>query len=82
MVTGDVVNRFATAERRSGERDRCGEMTYRSTRDFIDYEELEPVTVKGKPQPVALWRALSARSRFGIDTELAPKAGFVGRDMN
>jgi class 3 adenylate cyclase/tetratricopeptide (TPR) repeat protein len=80
MVTGDVVN---TASRLQNvapvNRVVVGEITYRSTKDFIDYEELEPVTVKGKPEPVAVWRALAARSRFGVDAELAPKTPFIGR---
>jgi AAA ATPase domain len=55
------------------------EVTYRSTRDFIDYEQLEPVTVKGKPDPVTTWRAVSAKSRSGIDVDAAPKNPFIGR---
>ena len=71
MVTGDVVN---TASRLQGIAPvggvAVGEITYRSTKDFISYERLDPVTVKGKPEPIPVWRAVSARSRFGVDVDI------------
>ena len=82
LVTGDVVN---TASRLQGAAPVgevvVGEITYRSTRDVIDYEQLEAVLVKGKPEPIPLWRALSARSRFGVDVDIAPATPFIGRDF-
>jgi class 3 adenylate cyclase/tetratricopeptide (TPR) repeat protein len=81
MVTGDVVN---TASRLQGVAPvngvAVGELTYRSTKDVIDYEEMEPVTLKGKPEPVPVWRAVAARSRYGIDLDRAPSTPFIGRD--
>jgi tetratricopeptide (TPR) repeat protein len=56
-----------------------GEMTHRTTRHVIDYEELEPVVVKGKAEPVPVWRALEARSRFGVDWE-GVRAPLIGRE--
>jgi len=83
MVTGDVVN---TASRLQGIAPvggvAVGEITYRSTKDLIEYEELDPVTVKGKPEPIPVWRAVSARSRFGVDVDMAPKTPFIGRDFD
>ena len=83
MVTGDVVN---TASRLQGIAPvggvAVGEVTYRTTKDFISYESLDPVTVKGKPEPIAVWRAVSARSRFGVDVDMAPKTPFIGRDFD
>jgi class 3 adenylate cyclase/tetratricopeptide (TPR) repeat protein len=82
MVTGDVVN---TASRLQGVAPvngvAVGELTYRSTKDVIDYDELEPVTLKGKPEPVPVWRAVAARSRYGIDLDRAPSTPFIGRDF-
>ena len=81
MVTGDVVNTASRLQNVAPVNGVVvGEITYRSTRDAINFEELEPVVVKGKPEPVAVWRARSARSRFGIDANLAPKTPFIGRD--
>lgn len=52
FVTGDVVN---TASRLQGVAPingvAVGELTYRSTRATIRYEEAEPVALKGKPAP-------------------------------
>jgi hypothetical protein len=83
MVTGDVVN---TASRLQEVAPMNGvvveEVTYRSTADFIDYERLGPVPVKGKPEPVAIWRAIGARSAFGVDIDWAPKTPFIGRDFD
>ena len=81
IATGEVVN---VAARLQGEAPVGGlvvaEHTFRATRTVIEYEELEPVTVKGKAEPLPLWRALRARSRFGVDAEAAPAMPFVGRD--
>ena len=81
IVTGDVVNtaaRLQTAAPVGGVV--VGQMTYRATKDLVEYEALEPVTVKGKAEPIPIWRALSARSRFGIDVEQGTRTPFVGRE--
>ncbi len=81
-VTGDVVN---TASRLQSVAPPGGvvvaESTYRATLHSFDYEELPPVTVKGKPEPLAIWRPLAVRSRYGtsIDPRLRPATPFVGR---
>jgi class 3 adenylate cyclase/tetratricopeptide (TPR) repeat protein len=58
-----------------------GEATYQATRRLFQYEELEPVRVKGKTEPVAIWRALRARSRFGVNVDLEPATPMVGREV-
>jgi class 3 adenylate cyclase/tetratricopeptide (TPR) repeat protein len=83
MVTGDVVNTASRLQNVAPVKGVVvGEVTYRSTQDMIDYEAMEPVTVKGKPDPVPVWRALSARSRFGIDVETRYSTPFIGRDLD
>ena len=81
IATGDVVN---TAARLQSEAPVGGlvvnEQTMRATRGEIDYEELASVVVKGKGEPVPIWRALGARSRFGVDTDTLAAAPFVGRE--
>ncbi|HXJ64130.1 MAG TPA: adenylate/guanylate cyclase domain-containing protein, partial [Actinomycetota bacterium] len=80
IVAGDVVN---TASRLQGAAPVggvvVGEITHRATHDVFAYEELEPVAVKGKQEPVPLWRAIEARGRFGVDVE-RPRTPFVGRE--
>ena len=81
IVTGDVVNTAARLQNAAPPGGLvAGEQTYWATRHMIDYEALEPVTAKGKAEPVALWRARGARSRFGIDIEPSRQTPFLGRD--
>src|SRR3954470_7878251 len=57
-VMGDVVNvaaRLQAAGRPNSVT--VGESTYRSTGEAISYERLEPLTLKGKEEPVPAWEA-------------------------
>ena len=66
MVAGDVVNtasRLQTAAPTNAVL--VGDETYRSTRRLVDYEEVEPVIVKGKAAPVRAWLAIAARKAPG-----------------
>lgn len=80
-IVGDVVN---TAARLQGVAPIgsavVGEVTYRATRDAIHYQAVEPVAVKGKAEPVPIWRVLEARSRFGVDVEQPAVAPLIGRE--
>jgi class 3 adenylate cyclase/tetratricopeptide (TPR) repeat protein len=58
-----------------------GELTVRATKEVFEYEALEPVSVKGKAEPVPLWRARAARGRFGTDIIRAHAAPMVGREL-
>ena len=81
IVAGDVVN---TAARLQGAAPVgaviVDSATMRSAERAIGFEPLEPVAAKGKQDPVPVWRATTARSRFGVDTELRAETLFVGRD--
>ena len=82
IVTGDVVN---MASRLEGAAPVNGvavsEQTHRQTERVFDYEELEPVQVKGKTQALALYRPLAARARFGSDVTRTHTAPLVGREL-
>jgi class 3 adenylate cyclase/tetratricopeptide (TPR) repeat protein len=82
IVTGDVVN---TASRLQGAAPvngiACSDQTHRQTERVFDYEELDPVTVKGKAEPLALYRPLRARARFGTDVTRTHTTPFVGREL-
>ena len=77
-VVGDVVN---TASRLQGVAPAGGvvvrEATFRATRRLFDYQELGAVQVKGKADPVPIWRLEGPRGRTGVE----PEAGtpLVGR---
>jgi class 3 adenylate cyclase/tetratricopeptide (TPR) repeat protein len=82
MVTGDVVN---TAARIQGAAPvggvAVGEQTYRATERVFGYEPLAPVVVKGKAEPLSLWRATAARARFGTDITRRHASPLVGREL-
>jgi class 3 adenylate cyclase/tetratricopeptide (TPR) repeat protein len=82
MVTGDVVN---TASRLEGAAPVgavvVGETTYRITENVFDYQPLEPLVVKGKNQPIPVWRALAARARLGTDIPKVHTTPLVGREL-
>jgi class 3 adenylate cyclase len=78
MVAGDVVN---TASRLQGAAPvngiLVGAETHRLTRDAIRFEAIDPVTVKGKAEPVEAWVALEATSPIG--ERRGARAPLVGR---
>ncbi len=83
MVTGDVVNTASRLQNTAPvDGVIVGELTYRSTRRLIDYEALEPVTLKGKSHPVPVYRALRATSRLGTEAEATFATPFIGREFD
>ena len=56
-----------------------GEHAFRATGRAIAYEPHEPVTAKGKAEPLLVWRAVARRASFGIDLADA-RSPLVGRD--
>ncbi len=57
-VIGDAVNvaaRLQAAGRAGGVT--VGERTFRATRHAVEYTRLEPLTLKGKAEPVEAWEA-------------------------
>ena len=81
MASGDVVN---TAARLQSAAPVNGilvdETTYRATRTAVDYERAEPVDAKGKAEPVSVWVAGRAHSRFGVDVAHEARSELVGRE--
>jgi len=79
-VVGDVVN---TAARLQGVAPVngvvVGEATWRATRMLFAYEQLAPVQVKGKAEPVPIWQVLGARSRPGVDVAEQLATPLIGR---
>ncbi|MBA2315993.1 MAG: AAA family ATPase, partial [Chloroflexi bacterium] len=81
MASGDVVNttsRLQSAAPVDGVL--VGEATWRATERVIQYEPADPVVAKGKAEPLRVWRAVQARSRFGVDLARASGAALVGRE--
>ena len=83
-VMGDVVNVAARlqAAGRPGSVT-VGESTYRASRETISYERLEPLTLKGKEEPVPAWEATAAlaepQARRPAQPDAADRARGGGR---
>ena len=81
MVAGDVVNTAARLQSAAPVNGiLVGEGTYRATRQAIEYRDAPPVEAKGKAEPVKVWEAVCARSRFGSDVEQRLRTPLVGRE--
>jgi class 3 adenylate cyclase/tetratricopeptide (TPR) repeat protein len=80
MVAGDVVNTAARLQSAAPVNGiLVGEATHRATERVIDYREADAVTAKGKTEPIPVWEALEARSRFGVDVRQQGRTPLVGR---
>jgi class 3 adenylate cyclase/tetratricopeptide (TPR) repeat protein len=79
LVTGDAVNTAARLEQAAGPGEIIlGDLTYRLAREQIDVEEIPPLTLKGKAEPVPAYLFVGLRAApTGPETESAP---FVGRE--
>jgi class 3 adenylate cyclase/tetratricopeptide (TPR) repeat protein len=59
MAAGDAINtaaRIQSAAPVNGVM--VGELTYQATREVIEYEDAEPISAKGKSEPVPVWVAV------------------------
>ena len=80
MASGDVVNTAARLQSAAPvDGILVGEATYRATSNTIEYRPADPVEAKGKAEPVSVWEAVSAKSRFGVDVEQHLRSELVGR---
>jgi class 3 adenylate cyclase/tetratricopeptide (TPR) repeat protein len=81
MAAGDVVNTAARLQSAAPVNGiLVGDATERATRHVIAYGDHEPIEAKGKAEPVAVWEAVEARSRFGVDVRQHGGARLVGRE--
>ena len=66
LVTGDAVNVAARLEQAAQTREvLIGHLTYRLVRDAVEVEAVEPLTLKGKAEPVAAYRLIGVRLTDG-----------------
>ena len=78
LVTGDAVNVAARLEQAAPEMGvLLGATTYRLVRDAVEVEELEPLALKGKAEPMAAYRLVVLRAGEGFARRL--DAQMVGR---
>jgi class 3 adenylate cyclase/tetratricopeptide (TPR) repeat protein len=80
MVAGDVVNTASRLQQAAPVGSVVvGEGTWRATRQMIDYEPMDGAELKGKAEPIPVWRAVEARSRYVVEVD-KPTNPFIGRD--
>jgi class 3 adenylate cyclase/tetratricopeptide (TPR) repeat protein len=81
IVTGDVVNIAARLQSAAPVGSvLVDETTMRATEGAATFERLDPVSAKGKAEPVPVWRVRGVRSRVG-QPEAATQTPFVGREL-
>ncbi len=79
MVAGDVVNTASRLQQVAPVGAVVvGEATQRATSQMIDYEPMDPVELKGKAEPIPIWRVIAARSRYIVEVD-RPTSPFIGR---
>jgi class 3 adenylate cyclase/tetratricopeptide (TPR) repeat protein len=79
LVTGDAVNVAARLEQAAGAQEvLLGDLTYRLVRDYVDVEEVEPLELKGKSEPVPAYRLVGVREDAERPRRL--DAPMIGRD--
>ena len=78
LATGDTVNVAARLEQAAPAGEvLIGESTYRLVRDAVEVVPVEPLTLKGKPEPVPAYRLLSVTE--GVTSTRPADLPLVGR---
>src|SRR3954470_11422210 len=81
MVAGDVVNTAARMQSAAPVNGiLVGESTYRAAQGAIRFRDAEPVSGKGKAEPIAVWEAVEDVGRFGVDVAEQARSSLVGRE--
>jgi class 3 adenylate cyclase/tetratricopeptide (TPR) repeat protein len=80
LLAGDAVNTAARLQTIAPpDSVLVGPTTYALTSRLFDYEELEPADLKGRAEPVPVWRVIRAVAQTGADAMTTYATGFVGR---
>jgi len=81
FLTGDAVNTAARLQSAAPPMGVVvGPMTHTLTVQAFDYEELEPVTLKGKAEPVPCWLARMPKAHTGAEFSKDYVTAFIGRE--
>jgi predicted ATPase/class 3 adenylate cyclase len=79
LADGDAVNVAARLEQASPAMEvYIGDLTYQLVRDLVEVEPVEPLTLKGKSEPVPAYRLMAVRAETAPAT--AARSPLVGRD--
>jgi class 3 adenylate cyclase len=79
LATGDALNVAARLQQAAQPGEiLIGEETFRLTRDAVDVESVEPLSLKGKAEPIAAYRLISVHGDDAVVRQL--NTPMVGRD--
>ena len=79
LADGDAVNVAARLEQASPAMEvYIGDLTYQLVRDQVEVEPVEPLTLKGKSEPVPAYRLMAVRAETALAA--AARSPLVGRD--
>jgi class 3 adenylate cyclase/tetratricopeptide (TPR) repeat protein len=83
FLVGDAINTAARIQSIAPEMGvAVGLATYQATAAVFDYEELASAKLKGKSEPVRVFRARAPRARLGSDLTRTHDTSFVGREAD
>jgi len=81
FLTGDAVNTAARLQSAAPSMGVVvGAITHSLTAAQFEYEELEPVTLKGKAEPVPCWLAMTPKAHTGAELAKDYATAFIGRE--
>ncbi len=83
LLTGDAVNTASRLQSVAPEMGVVvGLVTYEATAATFAYQELDPASLKGKSQPVRVFRPTAPRARLGVDLTRTHDTPFIGREID
>ena len=83
FVTGDTINTASRIQAIAPEGGvAVGRATHDATKAVFGYEELPPAVLKGKAEPVRIFRPTAARARLGVDLTRTHGSAYVGREID
>ena len=83
LLVGDAINTASRIQSVAPEMGvAVGLAAYEATSAVIDYEELEPATLKGKAEPVRIFHAKATRAHLGTDLTRTHDTPFIGREID
>ena len=81
-VSGEVINTIASLQASASRNGiLVGASTFTQTERSFTYRALDPVAVRGRATPIAVWELGGSRARLGADVTRAYLTPLVGRDL-
>jgi len=83
FLAGDTVNTASRIQAVAPEMGvAVGLATYEATKAVFEYAELPPATLRGKAEPVRVFRPTASRARLGTDITRTHRGPFIGREVD